>query len=116
MATKKQKRERMEAKWAQEDAERRERDQMILRQTQELRRQERARAEKDRKDRAIAKSKRLAKAHEDEKDRQARAEEAAKASKPGLHRNADGLLSSKKIGNHNKRRKVQFNRSRQQEA
>lgn len=95
MATKKQKRERMQARWEAEEAERRERGQHYLRLSQEQRRREHADAEAARKERAIAKSKRLAKEHQEEKERLARAEEAAKASKPGLHRNADGLPTTR---------------------
>lgn len=63
MATKKQKRERGIAKRQAFEAEERERGLHFLKLAQEERRREREKAEEVRKDRAIAKSKRLAKAH-----------------------------------------------------
>lgn len=72
MATKKQKRARGIAKREAEETERRDSGLRFLKLAQAERSQQRAKAEEDRKKRAIVKSKRLARAHE-----------AAKESKPG---------------------------------
>jgi hypothetical protein len=104
VATKKQKRLAGIAKREQEEAERRERGMHFLKMAQAERAEERAKAEAARKERAIAKSKRLARAHE-----------AAKESKPGLHRTADKITKprGKKLQNNSKRKK-QYTKSRGQ--
>lgn len=81
MTTKKQKREAGIARREQEEKESRERGLHFLALAQAERAEERRKADKARRDRAIATSKRLARAHE-----------AAKASKPGDHKTADKVV------------------------
>lgn len=96
MATKKQKREAGIARREKEEKENRERGMHFLSLAQAGRAESRRKAEEARKDRVVAKSKRLARAHE-----------AAKASKPGIHRTADRIekTNGKKPQNNTKRKK-----------
>lgn len=68
MATKKQKRARMQAKWEREQAELRASNQHFLKLAQTQRAEERKKAEESAKQRKINTSKRLAKQHKREKD------------------------------------------------
>lgn len=104
MATKKQKRAAGIAKREKEEAENRERGLHFLSLAQSERAAERSKAEASRKERAVAKSKRLARAHE-----------AAKASKPGEHKTADAVAAPKnKQGRYGRAgsRKKQFNKAK----
>jgi hypothetical protein len=100
VATKKQKRTAGIAKREAEEAERRESGLRFLRLSQAERAEQRGKAEEDRKNRAIAKSKRLARAHE-----------AAKSSKPGTHKTVGELTDVSKASPKNKRRK-QYQKAR----
>lgn len=100
MATKKQKRLAGIAKRETEEAERRESGLRFLRLSQAERSQQRAKAEEDRKKRAVAKSKRLARAHE-----------ASKISKPGNHQTVEEQVKVEKPATKNKRKK-QYHKAR----
>lgn len=100
MATKKAKRARGIAKREAEETERRESGLRFLRLSQAERSQQRAKAEEDRKKRAIVKSKRLARAHE-----------AAKESKPGSYKTIGEQVDVAKSSHKNKRKK-QYQKAR----